>query len=105
MRGFAGAADRGVTRSFDDIRIRTVFQKQRHGILRGAYQFFRSNEDPIAQADILIAKVGGHLGADDLPPVIDVETADGQSAHTIGTKVKRWLEKHPKTPVTADSEA
>ncbi len=71
-----------------------------HGVLRGAYQFFRSNESAVAQADLLINKIGGHLGPDDLPPVIDVESADGQSAHTIATKVKAWLNRiHDKLGV------
>ncbi|MBI1946459.1 MAG: SH3 domain-containing protein [Deltaproteobacteria bacterium] len=61
------------------------------GILRGAYQFFRSNQDPIAQAELLIEKVG-QLEAGDLPPVIDVESKDGQSAQTIARKVGQWLD-------------
>lgn len=61
------------------------------GILRGAYQFFRSNQDPIAQANLLIEKVG-QLEAGDLPPVIDVESRDGQSAATIRRKVGQWLD-------------
>ncbi len=44
-------------------------------MLRGAYQYFITAEDPIAQADFLIAKVGS-LKDGDLPPVIDVEVRD-----------------------------
>jgi GH25 family lysozyme M1 (1,4-beta-N-acetylmuramidase) len=62
-----------------------------NGILRGAYQFFRSNQDPIAQANLMIEMMG-ELEAGDLPPVIDVESRDGQSAATIRTKVQRWLD-------------
>src|SRR5215831_3258147 len=48
------------------------------GVIRGAYQFFRPAEDPIAQADLLLAKTGPYeLG--DLPPVIDVEVNGGLS--------------------------
>jgi hypothetical protein len=61
--------------------------------MRGAYQFFRADEDPIAQADLLIAKVGGKLSPGDLPPVIDVESSDGQSGGTIARKVRAWLDR------------
>ncbi|MDP2341618.1 MAG: GH25 family lysozyme [Deltaproteobacteria bacterium] len=63
------------------------------GVLRGAYQYFRSDEDAIRQADLLIEKVGGRLGPGDLPPVIDVESTDGQSRATIVRKVKQWLDR------------
>ena len=73
-----------------------------NGVLRGAYQFFRSDQDPIRQADLLIEKVGGRLGAGDLPPVIDVESTDGQSKATIARKVRQWLDRiHDKLGVDA----
>lgn len=61
------------------------------GVLRGAYQFFRADQDPIRQADLLIDKIGGHLGPNDLPPVIDVESTDGMSSATIRSRVNQWL--------------
>jgi uncharacterized protein (TIGR03382 family) len=61
------------------------------GVKHGAYQFFRPSQDPIAQADLLLAKIGSKLEPDDLPPVIDAEASDGQSAATITTKVKKWV--------------
>lgn len=60
------------------------------GVIRGAYQYFEPAGDPIAQADILIAKVG-KLGDGDLPATVDVEATGGQSAATIATKVGQWL--------------
>lgn len=42
------------------------------GLIRGAYQFFRPDQDPIAQADIVVAAVG-RLGPNDLPVTCDVE--------------------------------
>ena len=60
------------------------------GILRGAYQFFRSNQDPTAQANVLLDALATH-GAGELPAVIDVETTDGQSAATIASRVGTWL--------------
>lgn len=62
-----------------------------NGIVRGAYQYFRANQDPIAQANLLIEKIG-QLEPGDLPPVIDVESRDGQSAQTIARKVGQWLD-------------
>ena len=60
------------------------------GILRGVYQFFRSDEDAIAQAEILLDAVATH-GDGELPPVIDVETTDDQSPATIAAQVGAWI--------------
>jgi lysozyme len=62
------------------------------GVLRGAYQFFREDEDPIAQADLLLDTMGP-LDDDDLPAAIDVETTDGQSAATMVAHVKAWMDR------------
>ncbi|MBV8759911.1 MAG: hypothetical protein JO257_21655 [Deltaproteobacteria bacterium] len=62
------------------------------GIVHGAYQFFRPGQDPIAQADLLLSKIGSHVEADDLPPVIDVEAADGLSASQVAAKVHQWIQ-------------
>lgn len=61
------------------------------GILRGVYQFFRSDEDPVEQANYLLTQMGT-LGDGDLPPVIDVESTDGQSASTIASNVQAWID-------------
>ncbi len=60
------------------------------GVKRGAYQFFRSNRDPIAQANLLLDQMGP-LQPGDLPPVIDVESTDGQSRATVARKVGEWV--------------
>lgn len=60
------------------------------GILRGAYQFFRSDEDPIAQAEIVLDYLATH-GVGELPPVIDVETTDDQTPATIAARVGTWI--------------
>jgi GH25 family lysozyme M1 (1,4-beta-N-acetylmuramidase) len=62
------------------------------GVLRGAYQFFRPTQDPIAQADMFLAAMG-ELEPGDLPPVIDVEDDDGASPATIATNVGLWLDR------------
>jgi GH25 family lysozyme M1 (1,4-beta-N-acetylmuramidase) len=59
------------------------------GMVRGVYQFFRASEDPIAQADFLLGKVGT-LAPGDLPPVLDVEVTDGQSGDAVIAGVSAW---------------
>jgi len=48
------------------------------GLLRGAYHFGHASSDPVTQAQHFFATVGA-LGTQDLPPVLDLETLDGQS--------------------------
>src|SRR5262249_411965 len=62
------------------------------GIKHGAYQFFRANEDPIIQADMLLAKIGNTLAPDDLPPVIDAEASDTQPVATITANMQLWID-------------
>lgn len=64
---------------------------KQHGVVRGAYHFFHANEDPIAQADHFLG-VLGTLEPGDLPPVLDLEVADGQSAATITSTAIAWLD-------------
>jgi lysozyme len=60
------------------------------GMVRGVYQFFRASEDPTAQANLLVSAVGT-LGADDLPPVADVEVSDGVSGATLVANLATWV--------------
>lgn len=62
------------------------------GLVRGVYQYFRPSQDPVAQADLLLSKIGT-LGAGDLAPVIDVETADGVSGTHVVTAVRAWIDR------------
>ena len=61
------------------------------GILHGAYQYFRPTQDPIAQANLLLSKIGTPQ-PDDLPPVIDVETDGGLSPAQVAAKVQIWID-------------
>lgn len=61
------------------------------GVYRGAYQYFRPDENATAQADLLIAAIRRDPG--ELPPVIDVETAGGKSAAQIARAIKVWVER------------
>ena len=61
------------------------------GIRRGAYHFFRSSKDAENQARHFIRTVG-ELSADDLPPVLDIETIHkGCSYKTLNDKALTWL--------------
>jgi lysozyme len=62
------------------------------GVVRGAYQFFRQDEDPVAQADLLLDTMGP-LEDDDLPPVVDVESTDGAGPAEIVANVRTWADR------------
>ena len=66
--------------------------------LRGAYHYFRPNENSIKQANNFINTV--ELESGDLPPVLDIEEMPrNQSMDSLKTGLKRWLvqvEKHFK---------
>jgi GH25 family lysozyme M1 (1,4-beta-N-acetylmuramidase) len=77
---------------FEDPKFDTYWASSRaNGILHGAYQFFRPAEDAIAQADLLLSKMGT-LQPDDFPPVIDVEVSGGLSASGVAAGVKTWVD-------------
>ena len=61
------------------------------GIFRGAYYFLRPTRDVAAAANLFNSIVGS-LGQGDLPPVIDVESADGASAATILDAIAQWID-------------
>ncbi len=61
------------------------------GILRGAYHFFRPSVDARAQAEHFATAVGA-LRANDLPPVLDLESRDGVSNDRIVESAKLWLD-------------
>ncbi len=60
------------------------------GLVRGAYHFFDPDVDATAQAEHFIATV--ELAAGDLPPVIDIEVAEGVSTEDIDDDVRTWFE-------------
>ena len=65
----------------------------RVGLIRGAYQFFEPGEDPIAQADIVVAAVG-RLGPGDLPVTCDVEApSPGVSPGTYNARIHAWADR------------
>lgn len=63
------------------------------GIARGAYQFFEGGQDPVEQADVFLSMVPA-LEPGDLPPVIDVESPDGNpGAAEYQDNVRVWLDR------------
>ncbi len=61
------------------------------GIHTGVYQYFEPDEDPIAQADLLLENLGP-LQPGDLPPMIDVESTGGQSPAAVASAVRAWVD-------------
>ena len=62
------------------------------GLLRGAYHFFRCNIDPKKQAAKFIDYVKSMNDNGELPPVLDLETNDGQTKDKIIDRAKTWLD-------------
>jgi lysozyme len=59
------------------------------GMKAGAYLFFRPEQDPTAQANILVTQLQeAGFAAGDLQPVFDVEVTDGQSSTTIAANLQ-----------------
>jgi lysozyme len=75
-------------REFD----RNWAEARRVGILRGAYQFFRPNQDPVAQADLFLREMGT-LEADDIAPVIDVEATGDRTPAQITDAIRAWTDR------------
>lgn len=65
------------------------------GIVRGSYQFFRPSQDAGLQAQMVLDKLAaaGGLKPGDLPPVLDLESADGLASSVVVAKAKVWLAK------------
>src|SRR5262249_22993073 len=71
--GFSGSAGGSDGLTHPDRRCAATWSGMKSaGVLRGAYKFSRPGEDPTAQADLFVSKMGP-LGEDDLPPVMDME--------------------------------
>lgn len=80
---------------------------RKYGIMRGAYHYYRPNENSLEQAENFIKKVTLEKG--DLPPVLDIEQLPkNQSVERLKIGLKRWLiavEKHYKVkPIIYSSD-
>jgi GH25 family lysozyme M1 (1,4-beta-N-acetylmuramidase) len=69
-------------------------EARRVGLLRGAYHFFRPDEDPQAQAEHFLQRVNdaGGFEPDDLPSVLDIEVDGGLAAWEIEDGIQIWVE-------------
>ena len=66
-----------------------------YGYIRGAYHYYRPDENSISQADNFISIV--HLQKGDLPPVLDIEKESSiQSMARLKQGLKKWLDKVEK---------
>jgi GH25 family lysozyme M1 (1,4-beta-N-acetylmuramidase) len=61
------------------------------GIVRGVYQFFRSDEDPVEQANFMLDMMG-ELEPGDLPPTMDLESVDGVDNATRIERMRQWFD-------------
>lgn len=73
----------------DERFARNWHDAKRAGVLRGAYQYFRPDQDPTAQADLLVNLLAKDRG--ELPPVIDVETDGGKPPAVLVARVQTWI--------------
>ena len=63
------------------------------GLVPGAYQFLRPNQDATAQAQYFIQEldnVGGY-NPGDIPPTVDIEVSDGTTPAAVQAGVTTWL--------------
>lgn len=79
-----------------------------NGFLRGAYHYYRPDENSVKQAELFIKTV--KLAKGDLPPVLDIERIPNeQSVDSLKSGLKRWLEKvekhYGKRPVIYSGES
>jgi lysozyme len=69
------------------------------GVIRGAYQFFRPAQDPLAQAAAFLREIEarGGLHPGDLPPALDLEVTDGVPAAEVRARAHAWLARVEET--------
>lgn len=77
-------------------------QAKEHKILRGAYHFYRADEDPVFQANNFLAQV--KLESGDLPPILDIEKIPRRkSKENLIADLKIWCkiveEAYGKKPI------
>lgn len=76
----------------DNRFIKNWKNSKQNGYLRGAYHYYRPDENSIAQADNFIAAV--QLEPGDFPPVLDIEQQPKlQSMDSLKTGLQRWLDR------------
>ena len=82
-------ATAGKDREDDQFEENWLSAKSR-GLIRGAYHYYRPNENSLEQAKLFIKTV--KLKKGDLPPVLDIEKLPkGQSLDSLKIGLRRWL--------------
>jgi lysozyme len=84
-----------ISRSLTDIDLKFPYnwpQAKANGILRGAYQRFRPGMSVEGQAKLFVDTLAPVFEKGDLPPMLDVEDADGLTATQIASAVTEWME-------------
>ncbi len=77
---------------FDDPQLTNNLNGARAaGVHIGVYQYFEPTQDPIAQADKLLA-LTGPLQPGDLPPMLDVESADTVGKAAYADAIRAWVD-------------
>ena len=70
-------------------------EAKKKNMIRGAYHYYRPNENSLQQAENFIKTV--KLRSGDLPPVLDIEKLpENQPVDSLKKGLKRWLEKVDK---------
>ncbi len=87
--GFAKATE-GTTYTDTEFSANWSGMKQA-GVVRSAYHFFHANVDPKVAAAYFLS-VMGTLQPGDLPPTLDLEVTDNESAATITANAITWLD-------------
>jgi len=69
-------------------------EMERVGLIRGAYQFFRPNQDAKEQAALFITLLeqAGGLNETDMPPTLDIEVTGGMTKEQILISIYDWTE-------------
>lgn len=62
------------------------------GVARGAYQFWKPSQSTDEQAQLMIDAMAD-MTTGDLPPVLDVEVTDSESARALAPKIDAWVAK------------
>jgi GH25 family lysozyme M1 (1,4-beta-N-acetylmuramidase) len=61
------------------------------GMIRGAYHYFRPEDDSVQQADAYLKTLVG-LEVDDMPPMLDIEVTDNVAPEIIVENARTWLD-------------
>lgn len=76
--------------SVDPFFARNWSETKAHGLIRGAYHFFHPSMDPVAQF-AHYQKTVGNIEAGDFGPILDFETANGETRDICINRGADWM--------------